>query len=55
MTVSFTGHRPSKMCGYDAAAYMDFVQRLARFLAELKATTSWRSGRRIWPRTSAAG
>lgn len=35
MTVSFTGHRPSKMCGYDAAAYMDFVQRLARFLAEL--------------------
>lgn len=34
-TVAFTGHRPNVLCGYDAAAYAQFVHDLAGFLAGL--------------------
>ena len=34
-TVAFTGHRPKDLCGYDMAAYSDFVHELAMYLTDL--------------------
>lgn len=34
-TVAFTGHRPKNLCGYDTAAYTDFVHELAMYLTSL--------------------